>query len=172
MGLFDQILGAAAGNSNQQGGLGQLGNILNTVQHLSGSTGVDAGTMQTVLSVVGGQVRSALQQKRDTEGDDAVHNLVNDFAGTSPNPQAVDSLFGQGMQQQIAQMAAERTGLDAGMLQQALPMIVPAVLNLLHSGGNTQGGGNPMISAFLDSDGDGDVDITDIMQMAAKYMGR
>ncbi|MBW4669143.1 MAG: DUF937 domain-containing protein [Cyanomargarita calcarea GSE-NOS-MK-12-04C] len=171
MGLFDQILGAA-GNSNQEGGLGQLGNILNTVQQLSSNTGVDSGTMQTVLSVVGGQVRSALQQKRDTEGDDAVQNLVNDFAGTSPNPQAVDSLFGQGMQQQIAQMAAQRTGLDAGMLQQALPMIVPAVLNLLQSGGNTQGGGNPMISAFLDSDGDGDVDITDIMQMAAKYMGR
>jgi len=76
------------------------------------------------------------------------------------------------MQQQIAQMAAQRTGLDAGMLQQALPMIVPAVLNLLHSGGSTQGGVNPMLSAFLDSDGDGDVDITDIMQMAAKYMGR
>jgi uncharacterized protein YidB (DUF937 family) len=168
MGLFDQILGAAAGDSN----LGQLSNILNTVQQLSGNTGVDSGTMQTVLSVVGGQVRSALQQKRATEGDDAVQNLVNDFAGTSPNPQAVDSLFGQGMQQQIAQMAAQRTGLDAGMLQQALPMIVPAVLNLLNSGGSTQGGGNPMLSAFLDSDGDGDVDITDIMQMAAKYMGR
>jgi Bacterial protein of unknown function (DUF937) len=174
MGLFDQILGAVT-NPNQQGSLGQLGNIMNTVQQLSGSTGADPSAMQSVLSVVGGQVRSALQEKRATDGPEAVQSLVSQFAGTSANPLAVASLFSPQMQQQVAQIASERTGLDVGMIQQALPMLVPLVLNFLHSGANAenpQGEGNPVLNTFLDADGDGDVDIADAMQMASRYMGR
>jgi Bacterial protein of unknown function (DUF937) len=161
MGLFDQILGAVS-NPNQQGSLGQLGNIMNTVQQLSGSTGADPSTMQSVLSVVGGQVRSALQEKRATDGPEAVQSLVSEFAGTSANPLAVASLFSPQMQQQVAQIAAQRTGLDVGMIQQALPMLVPLVLNFLQSGANAQNpqaGGNPVLNTFLDADGDGDVGI-------------
>jgi Bacterial protein of unknown function (DUF937) len=173
MGLFDQILGAVT-NPNQQGSLGQLGNIMNTVQQLSGSTGADPSTMQSVLSVVGGQVRSALQEKRATDGPEAVQSLVSEFAGTSANPLAVASLFSPQMQQQVAQIAAQRTGLDVGMIQQALPMLVPLVLNFLQSGANAQNpqaGGNPVLNTFLDADGDGDVDIADAMRMASRYMG-
>ncbi len=45
MGLFDQILGAV-GNSNQQGGLGQLLSIANTIQQISNSTVTDNSTIQ------------------------------------------------------------------------------------------------------------------------------
>lgn len=63
MGLFDQILGAVA-NSNQQGSLGQLGSIISTVDQLSNSTGADASTIQSLLSVVGGQVRSLYKKSK------------------------------------------------------------------------------------------------------------
>ncbi|MHC5720540.1 MAG: hypothetical protein ACYTX0_53105, partial [Nostoc sp.] len=116
MGLFDQILGAIA-NPNQQGSLGQLGSIVNTVQQLSQHTGADPSTIQSILSIVGGQVRSALQDKQATDGNEAAQTLVNQYAGTSPNPQAVDSLFSREMQQQVAEVAAQRTGLDAGIVQ-------------------------------------------------------
>jgi hypothetical protein len=172
MGLFDQILGAVA-NPNQQGSLGQLGGIINTVQQLSQSTGADPSTIQSVLSVVGGQVRSALQDKQATDGNEAAQSLVNQYAGTSPNPQAVNSLFSPEIQQQVAQVAAQRTGLDAGIVQQLLPLAVPLVLNFLQSGANAQNpqaGGNPVLSSFLDADGDGDVDIADAIQMASRYM--
>lgn len=173
MGLFDQILGAVA-NPNQQASFGQLGNVLSTVDQLSNRTGVDSSTMQSVLSVVGGQVRSALQQKQATEGNEAVQSTVNQFAGTSPNSQAVNSVFGSGIQQ-VAEVVAQRTGLDAGMIQQLLPFIVPVVLNFLQSGANAQNpqsGGNPVLNSFLDADNDGDVDIADAMQLASRHLGR
>jgi Bacterial protein of unknown function (DUF937) len=171
MGLFDQILGAIV-NPNQQGSLDQLGGIMSAVQQLSGNTGTDSSAIGSVMAVVGSQVRSALQQKQANEGPDAVEGLVNQFAGNSPNPQAVASLFSPAMQQQVAEIASQRTGMDAGLIQQMLPMVVPMVLNFLHSGASTQGGGNPVLSSFLDADGDGDTDIADAMQMASKYIGR
>ncbi|MEH2145717.1 DUF937 domain-containing protein [Nostoc sp.] len=172
MGLFDQILGAVA-NPNQQGSLGQLGGIINTVQQLSDRTGTDPSTIQSVLSIVGGQVRSALQDKQATDGNEATQTLVNQYAGTSPNSQAVDSLFSPQIQQQVAEVAAQRTGLDAGIVQQLLPLAVPLVLKFLQSGANAQNpqtGGNPVLNSFLDADGDGDVDIADAIQMASRYM--
>ncbi|WP_017316870.1 DUF937 domain-containing protein [Mastigocladopsis repens] len=174
MGLFDQIIGAID-NPSQQGSTGQIGNILNTVQQLSNSTGTDPSTMQSALGIVGNYVRSALQEKRATEGDEAAQGLVNQFGGTTPNPQSVDSLFSPFLQQQVANTVAQRTGLNAGMIQQLLPILVPLVLNLLKSGSNSQNpqtGGNSVMSSFLDSDRDGDVDIVDAMQMANRYLGR
>ena len=174
MGLFDQIINAID-NSNQQGNAGQLGNILNTVQQVSNSTGTDPSTMQSALGIVGNYVRSALQEKQATEGNEAAQNVVNQFGGTSPNPQAVNSLFAPFLQQQLAETVAQRTGLNAGMVQQLLPVLVPVVLNLLKSGANSQNpqaGGNPVLNSFLDSDRDGDVDITDAIQLASRYLGR
>jgi Bacterial protein of unknown function (DUF937) len=171
MGLFDQILGAVV-NPNQQGSLDQLGGIINAVQQLSGNTGADSSAMKSVMSIVGGQVRSALQEKQANEGPDAVQALVSQFAGNSSNPLAVASLFSPGMQQKVAEIASQRTGIDAGTIQQMLPTVVPMVLNFLNAGANAQGGGNSVLSSFLDADGDGDTDIADAIQMASKYMGR
>ncbi|MBD2597839.1 DUF937 domain-containing protein [Nostoc spongiaeforme FACHB-130] len=162
MGLFDQIL-SAVGNTNQ------LGGIINTVQQLSDRTGADASTIQSVLGIVGNYVRSSLQEKQATNGEGEVQALVNQYAGTSPNPQAVDSLFSGVMQQQVAEAVAQRTGLDAGTIQQLLPSIVPVVLNFLQSSGS---GSNSVLNAFLDADKDGDVDIADAIRLASQYLGR
>ncbi|MBG1267479.1 DUF937 domain-containing protein [Nostoc sp. WHI] len=174
MGLFDQILGAVA-NPNQQGSLGQLGSIVNTVQQMSDQSGANPSTIQSVLSIVGGQVRSALQQKQATDGNEAAQTLVNQYAGTSSNSQAVDSLFSPDIQQQVAEVAAQRTGLDAGIVQQLLPVAVPLVLKFLQSGANAQNpqtGGNSVLNSFLDADGDGDVDIADAIHMASQHIRR
>ncbi|MBD2775304.1 DUF937 domain-containing protein [Iningainema tapete] len=171
MGLFDSIIGALD-NPNQQGNAGQLGNILNTVQQLSNNTGTDPSTMQSALGIVGNFVRSSLQEKRATEGDEAAQSVVNQFGGTSPNPSAVDSLFSGIMQQQVAQIVQERTGLNAGIVQQLLPTLVPIVLNFLKTGSNSQLGGNSVLNTFLDSDNDGDFDISDAMGMASRFLGR
>jgi hypothetical protein len=174
MGLFDQIINAID-NPNQQASTGQIGNILNTVQQLSNNTGTDPSTMQSAVGMVGNYVRSALQQKQATEGNEAAQSVVNQFGGTSPNPQAVNSLFAPFMQQQLAETVAQRTGLNAAMVQQLLPILVPLVLNLLKTGANSQNpqaGGNSVLNSFLDSDRDGDVDISDAIRMASQYLGR
>jgi Bacterial protein of unknown function (DUF937) len=174
MGLFDQIIGAVT-NPNQQGSLGQLGSIINTVQQVSNSTGADPSAIQSVLGVVGNYVRSSLQEKQATGGNEEAQALVNQFAGTSPDPEAVNSLFSPDTQQEVAEVTAQRTGLDIGTIQQLLPLAVPLVLNFLQSGANAQNpqsGGNPVLNSFLDADGDGDIDIADAMQLASQYMGR
>jgi hypothetical protein len=174
MGIFDQIINALD-NPNQQANTGQLGDILNTVQQLTNATGTDSSTMQSAVGIVGNYVRSALQEKRVTQGDEAAEATVEEYGGTDPNPQAVNSLFSPFLQQQIADTVAQRTGLNAGMVQQLLPILVPIVLNFLKSGASSQssqGTGNNVLNSFLDADNDGDVDIADAMQMASRYLGR
>jgi hypothetical protein len=174
MGLFDQIINAID-NSKQEASSGQMATILSTMQQLSDSYGAEPSTVQSVLSVVGNYVRAALQQKRSTDGYEEAQAVVNQYSGTYPNPQAIHTLFSPNQEQQLAQDAAQRTGLNAGTIQAMLPILVPLVLNLLQTGTrvqNPQGGSNPVLNTFLDADRDGDVDIADAMQMAGRYLSR
>ncbi|MDF5718500.1 MAG: hypothetical protein PUP93_32710 [Rhizonema sp. NSF051] len=172
MGLFDQILGAIE-NPEQEGSLGHLGDIVNTVEQLSQNTGTEPSTMQSILGIVGKYVRSSLQEKQATDGNEAAQATVDEYAGTSPSSEAVESLLSPFIQQEIGQVIQERTGLDAGMIQQFLPTLVPVVLNILKSGANSQNpqtGENPVLNAFLDADHSGSVNLADIMQMASRFL--
>ncbi len=55
-----------------------------------------------------------------------------------------------------------------------LPILVPLVLNFLKTGNDKRNiqGNNPVVSSFLDSDGDGDVDLKDAINMASRYLAR
>lgn len=174
MGLFDQIINAID-NPNQKASSGQLATILGTVQQLSDSYGTNPSTVQSTMSIVGNYVRSALQQKRSAEGDEQAQSVVDQYSGTYPNPQAVHTLFSPSQVEQMASVVAQRTGLNAGTIQQMLPILVPLVLNMLQTGTNTQnpqGGANPVLNSFLDADRDGDVDVADAMQLAGHYLGQ
>ncbi len=174
MGLFDQVLGAIE-NPNQQGNVGQIGNIINTVQQLSNSAGTDPSTIHSTLGIVGNYVRSALQEKQAAEGNEAVQNVVNQFGGTSPSSEAVDSVLSPFIQQEVSQVVQERTGLDASVVQAFLPILVPLVLHLLQFGANAenpQGGENPVLNSFLQGQGEGDFNITSVVQMATQFLGR
>jgi uncharacterized protein YidB (DUF937 family) len=177
MGLFEQILGAID-NPNQQASSNQLGNILNVVQQVGGSQGLDASSTQAMLSVVGGYVRSALQEQRTTGGEQRVEAIVNQFGSTNASPEALTTLFSPAQQQQLANAVAQRTGIDANTVQSVLPVIVPVVLNLLKTGSSApaaQGGStgtNSVLNTFLDADGDGDVDLGDTLSMASRYLGQ
>ena len=170
MSLFNQII-SAIDNPNQQGNSGQLASIFNTVQQLSSNTNTDPSALQSVLSIVGNYTRSALQEKRATEGEQQTEAFVNQFSGTQPNNQVVNLLFSAPQIQQLIQEIGERTGLNPGIIQAMLPSLVPVVLNLLQTGADPQnpGGSNPVLNSFLDADGDGDVDIADAMQMASRH---
>jgi hypothetical protein len=186
MSFFDQILSAIE-NPQQQASPDQLGGILGTVDQLSGSNGIDPAMMQTVMSLVGGAVQSSLQEQQSTMGSDHVMGLLNQFGGTSHNPNALEAVLNPGMQQQVASGISQRTGLDTGMILGLLPVLVPVVLNLINGGaqqgggmGNMGGGampqqqtstgGNPLLNAFLDSDRSGTVDLGDALSMASQYL--
>jgi hypothetical protein len=176
MGLFDQVL-SALDNPNQQANPDQIGQILGTVQQLASNKGIDPSATQTVTSVVGQYVRSALQQQRATGGNEQIANIIEQFSGTGANPAAVEALFSPQQQQQISQDAAGKTGLNADTIKSMLPVLTPVILNLLRSGQQTgtasgSSSSNSVLNSFLDSDADGDVDIGDALSFAGRFLNR
>lgn len=173
MGLFDQVLSAIS-NPNQQANPDQLGMIFNTVQQFSNQQGIDPTMSQAVLSLMGNHVRSALQQKQATAGQGQVEALVNQYHGTTFNPQAVQAIFSPNQQTQVIQDVSQRTGIPAQTIQAAMPLLIPLVLNFLQTGASNQGGsgGNPVLNQFLDSDRDGDVDVGDAIAMAGQFLNQ
>jgi len=175
MGLFDQIVGAL-NNPEQKASTDQLGAVLSTVQQLASAQGTNSGTTQVAMSVVGSYVRSALQQKRATEGEGAVDALLRQFAGTGPNPAALQALFPQAQQQQLTQAVSQKTGMNANQVQGLLVTLVPVVLNLLTTGSkqnsNSAVSGNSVLSAFIDSNNDGEVDLGDALSLAGRFLNK
>ncbi|MCC0179719.1 DUF937 domain-containing protein [Waterburya agarophytonicola K14] len=173
MSIFNQIL-SAIDNPEQEASTNQLSSILDTVQQLSGSNQANPDAIQSAMSIVGNYTKSALQQKRNNGNMGQVNQLVNQFGGTQANSQVLSALFSNSQLQDMIQQISSRTGLNSKTIISLLPILVPLVLNLLKTGnkrGNVQAN-NPVVNGFLDSDGDGDVDLADAMRMASRYLGR
>ena len=173
MSLFNQIINALD-NPEQEASTNQLNNILDTVQQLSGNYQTQPSAIESAMSVVGNFTRSALKEKRNQGGEAQIQQLINSFAGNQASSQALNALFSSSQLQTMIQQISGRTGLNAGTIQGMLPILVPLVLNMLKTGRNTRTAqaGNPVLNSFLDTDGDGDVDVTDAMRMASRYLGR
>ncbi|NJL85083.1 MAG: hypothetical protein HC886_02475 [Leptolyngbyaceae cyanobacterium SM1_1_3] len=174
MGLFNRIVDAV-NSPEREASTGQLDTILSTVQALAQSQGIDPATTQMLASVVGRHVRSNLKSTRQNQSEDQAEALVNRYSGVSPNLGAVQALFNQQEQGQMVQEAAQKTGVNAGTIQAMLPILVPVILNLLKTGAVSQSGSrksNSVLSAFLDTDRDGDLDIGDAMAMAGQYLNQ
>ena len=173
MGLLDQVMGAIQ-DPERQASMMQMGQIMMAANKLGKQNNADSATMQQAATVVGGFVRSALQEKRTNEGAAAAQAVVRQ--GTTDGAGAISSLFTQQQQQQVAQAVSDRTGIDANQVLALLPVLIPLVMKLLNQGSGKAGttaaadSSNPLLSAFLDGDGDGDVDLGDMIGMASKFM--
>lgn len=175
MGMFYEIL-SSINNPNQQGSVEQLASVVNSVQTLSQSSGIDPATMQTVLSSVGGVLRPALQQPGGLGG---LGNLVGQLAGGNTagglsglsNLSNLMSMVPPQLQQQIVQVVAEKTGMDANAIAPMLPGILNAVMGFLNMGASAPGatGSNPVLSAFLDGNNDG-MDLGDVLNFAGRFL--
>lgn len=173
MNIFNQIV-TAIDNPEQEASNNQLSSILDTVQQLSGNYQANPSAVESAMSIVGNYTKSALQQQRNQGGTTQVNQMLNQFGGTQASPQVLSALFGSSQLQSMITQISQRTGLNSQTIQSMLPILVPLVLNLLKTGnhkGNLQGG-NPVLNSFLDSDGDGDVDVSDMMTMVSRYLGR
>ena len=173
MSIFNQIL-SAIDDPQKEASTNQLGSILDTVQQLSGNNQASPDAVQSAMSIVGNHTKSALKEKRNQGGASQVNQIINQFGGTRANSQVLSTLFNSSQLQSMIQQISGRTGLNAGTIQSMLPILVPLVLNLLKTGNSKSNmqGNNSIASTFLDSDGDGDVDMGDAMRMASRYLGR
>lgn len=171
MALFNQILDAIS-NPEKEANPSQLSAIINTINTLSQNYDANPSTINSAISVVGKYTKIALQEKREEQGETGVEELINQFAGTNANNQIVEILFSSPQLQNLMQEVETKTGISQDTAQEIVPVLVPLVLNFLQAGSNSDKslGNNPILSSFLDADGDGDVDIADAIKLAGKYI--
>jgi len=195
MGLIFDVL-SSINNPQQQGSVDQLSTLLGGVSKLAATQGLDANGTQSLLSNVGGVVRSLLKDKAATTGtgdlenligqaasDNVLGNLVGQLAGGTGvgnllgkvlgGNAALESLFPDGVQEQISQTVAQRSGLGPSVIKSLLPALLPIVLGLLKMGSGKHGGvptKNGILNAFLDSDRDGDVDLGYAFKFGMRFL--
>jgi hypothetical protein len=175
MGLFDQVMKAVA-DPSRQASASQLTNILGAAKQIGQQNNTDAGTMQQAMSVIGGFVRTSLNEKRQAEGEDAAQALIEQ--GAANGAAVIPQLFNSAQMTEMVSAVAQKTNLNTNQVQGILPMVLPLVMQFLNTGSQKQGvpgaapatGKNPILTAFLDGDGDGDIDMGDMMGMAGKFM--
>ena len=172
MSLFNLILNAID-NPEQEASTGQLGEIMKTVQQVSNTAHTSSSSVESAMSILGKYTKLALKDKRDREGESSVQQIINQFAGTQASNQIVSTLFSTTQLGQIFAEIEAKTGINQDTLQSMIPLLLPLVLNLLKTGNRSSNeptqNQNSVLSGFLDTDGDGDVDIADALSLASKY---
>ncbi|MBD0335002.1 MAG: DUF937 domain-containing protein [Cyanobacteria bacterium Co-bin13] len=171
MGLFDQVL-SAINDPGRQASQDQVGQLLTTVNQLSRQSNTSPDTMNQAVSILGSFVRSSLQDTRQQRGNDAALELVRE--GSRPGNNILPRLFNNGQQQQLVSALSQRTGLNSSQIMALLPVLIPVVMRLLQSGETTQTGrgNNSILSAFLDANRDGEVDMGDMLSQASRFFVR
>ncbi|MGA9377270.1 MAG: hypothetical protein WBV73_00590 [Phormidium sp.] len=171
MGLFFEIL-SSINNPNQQGSVSQLETILNTVKQLSVNWGFDTSQIQSLMSTLGSLLRPVLQQQDSLSGG-SLESIMRQFMGAGASVAALESFLSPELQEKMVQTIAQTTGLSPNKIQTALPTLIFSVISLLNMGASKpgiQGGGNPILIAFLNADKDRDVDLGDAIKSATRFL--
>ena len=171
MGLFFDVL-CAINNPNQQASVSQLQTVINQIQELGASRGIEASKMQVVMSVLSSLIRPALQEQRTALGDAQLKILMTDAVASSKAAAVIHSLFSSELQEQMVEGLAQKTGFAADTIQAMLPMLILSVLMLLDLGASPSGeeAANPLLSTFLDSDRDEDADLGEVFKFANRFL--
>lgn len=169
MGLFFEVL-SAINNPQQTGSIGQLATVMDGVRQAGGDR-IDPSTMQTVLSTVGGFLRPAMKQQVGNPIT-PVGGILESLTGGSLDSGLLSSILTSQLQDQISQAVARKTGIDAATVGSMLPALVPAALSFFKMGEGIPGSGapNPILTAFLDRDRDGDTDLGDLFKFAGRFL--
>lgn len=160
MGLFFELLNSI-NDPKQSGNIDQLAGVLTAATHVAQQNNLDPGMMQTVLSAMSGPMRSTLQN-----GGNPMDILSSVMSG---NPSAIGSLFTPQLQQQMVQTVSQKTGISSSVLQMAIPLLIPVVLNVFKMGGGSSGklDTNSLFNAFLQGDR---ADLGQVMKYADRFL--
>ena len=172
MSMFFDIL-SAINNPSQQGSVPQLADIINSVQNLTSLSGIQPTQLQTMVSEVGNLIRPVLRQQQTTIGSGRLNNLISEVGTNGVNGSAFQSLFSTQQMQQMSETIVQKTGMSPNLIQNTLPTVTNAVLGLLRMGTPQTaawGNSNPLLSSFLDSDKNGDTDLSDAFKFANRFL--
>jgi hypothetical protein len=160
MGLFFELLNSI-NDPKQSGNIDQLSGVLTAATHVAQQNNLDPTMMQGVLSAMSGPMRSTLQS-----GGNPMDILSSVMSG---NPSAIGNLFTPQLQQQMIQTVAQKTGISSTVLQMAIPLLIPVVLNVFKMGDGSAGklDTNSLLSTFLQGDR---ADLGQVMKYADRFL--
>ena len=145
-----------------------------------------AGAAEGLVGAIGSYLKPALREAGQSGGMEGIDALLGSLKQNANSPQQLERTLGTERMQQMVNKAQQKSGLSPDMIISMLPVVLPAVVSLLQSGarggapapqaGATAGdplgalASNPLLKSFMDSDGDGDVDMADLVAMGSKFL--
>jgi uncharacterized protein YidB (DUF937 family) len=187
MKLFDTVLASLNDPSR--------GTQMSDLENLSSAFGGGGSSTNQIASLLGGFLKPMLREQQAVAGPEGVDSLLQELKQSAHSPDQLRQVLGTERMNQVVGQAEQKTGLDANSIMRLLPVVLPAIIGLLQSGrpaaassaaGATAGvrpsagagsappqtGGqtNPILSQFLDSDGDGDVDMQDVIRLTSVFL--
>ena len=146
-----------------------------------------SGAAEGLAGAIGSALKPALREAGQSGGMQGIDALLGSLTQNAGSPQQIERTIGHDRMEQMVNQAQQKSGLSPEVIMSMLPVVLPAVIALLKSGarsgapaaqtGATAGdplgalvASNPLLKSFMDSDGDGDVDMTDLVAMGSKFL--
>ena len=191
MNLFDTVLASLNDPSRRT--------QMSDLENLSSAFGSGGGSSTNqIASLLGGFLKPMLREQQAVAGSEGVDSLLQELKQSAHSPDELRQVLGSERMDQMVGRAEQKTGLDSSAIMRLLPIVLPAIIGLLQSGrpapaspapgsaGATAGvrppdgtdtaapqtgaQTNPILSQFLDSDGDGDVDMQDVVRLTSVFL--
>jgi uncharacterized protein YidB (DUF937 family) len=185
MNLFDTVLASLNDPSR--------GTQMSDLENLSSAFGSGGSSTNQIASLLGGFLKPMLREQQAVAGPEGVDSLLQQLKQSAHSPDQLRQVLGAERMNQVVGQAEQKTGLDANSIMRLLPVVLPAIIGLLQSGRpaaassaahagvrapagagsappQTRGQTNPILSQFLDSDGDGDVDMQDVIRLTSVFL--
>lgn len=184
MSFFDTVL-SSLNDPHRETDTGHLESMLAALSGANPASAREAAPLgsdnaQALAGALGGFLKPLLQQTQARQGLGGVEDLLGALGGRMESPQALDAAVGPENAENMVAAASRRTGLDTSVIWKLLPVVLPAVVGMLQSGRRSASApaapnfslphANPILAHFLDSDGDGDVDLADTVRLASQFL--
>jgi hypothetical protein len=171
---------------------GLLGALLGGAPGTAQAREIPAGAAEGLAGTVGSVLKPALREAGQQGGIEGIDALLGSLKQNANSPQALERTLGHDRMEQMVNKAQQKSGLPTGDIKSMLPVIIPALVSLLQSGARAGSApaapsvrtgatataddpfaalaSNPLLKGFLDSDGDGDIDMQDLVRLGSKFL--
>ncbi|MEI6379436.1 MAG: DUF937 domain-containing protein [Cyanobacteriota bacterium ELA615] len=172
MGLIFDVL-SAINDPKKVASVESLGGIYDGIQQLAGNHGLNSAATQSIVSSVGDQLRTSLQKQATGGNAVDIAGLIGKFATGSSTGASLQSLIPDSAQQLLLKGMTDKLGLSSTGALGLVGSLAPLLLKFLNLGSSSQGvGSNPILTTFLDSNHDGNVDLGDALKFAGRFLTR
>jgi hypothetical protein len=151
---------------------------------------IPSGAAEGLAGTIGSALKPALREAGQRGGLEGIDALLGSLKQNANSPQALERTLGRERMDQMVTQAQQKSGLPVDAIMSMLPVIIPALVGLLQSGARAGAApsapaartgataddpfaalaSNPLLKGFLDSDGDGDVDMQDLVRLGSKFL--